>query len=76
MSGQAVWAWASWTGEKGSAAAATTTATRAGEGGGDGRDRASATRLSCPGVWRAVIANSDMKASCRCWRAEFGGERR
>ena len=43
-------------------------------GGGDGwagsggRERASVTVLAVPGVWVAVIANSEMKASWRCWK--------
>jgi hypothetical protein len=44
--------------------------------GPGGRERASATVLAVPGVWVAVMANSEMKASWRCWRPDLGGERR
>ena len=51
-------------------------------GGGDGwagsggRERASVTVLAVPGVWVAVIANSEIKASWRCWWLDLGEERR
>ena len=34
------------------------------------------TTLAALGVWRRLLVNSEMKASCRCWRADHDGETR
>ena len=43
-------------------------------GGGLGRDSASATTLSVPGVCLTSAVNSEMNASCLCWRGVHGGD--
>ena len=45
-------------------------------GGGRAVLNVECSAQAVPEVWVAVMANSEMKASWRCWRPDLGGERR